>query len=235
MTAEDEAQGTELVPANPKYLANIAITGATADASGRRDGLLHREEGTTSRPSRRSPRRAPASSSSMPAGGRSASYNRWVPYIYRSGRTVNAGYRESNATTRRNALETRAGTYTYTFGRTSRRRPSRSPVSGTASSLVGYDRALTHRVSVYIGGHAGPTGEADFDFVPDGAPSPRPATSSRPRPARSATANEFHGHGGDRVHGGRLQHLPQPGQRDGEHRHDAAGVPPASRASRCRS
>src|SRR5512142_3382933 len=66
MVAESELEGA---PANPKFLATVAITGASA-------GIF---------------KLAPATAT--------VSYNRWVPYIYRSGRTVNAGYRENNTST----------------------------------------------------------------------------------------------------------------------------------------
>ncbi len=195
VTAEDEAQGTELVPANPKFLANIAITGATADTTGVVTVSFTVKKGST--PVTTLTAANAGIFKLAPAGG-GRSYNRWVPYIYRTGRTVNAGYREGNGT----LTQTAPGSYAYRFAKNlSTAAFPFDPLSGTAPGpLVGYDRTLTHRVSVYIGGHSGPTGEADFDFVPNGSA----VTATRNIVQTAAcqkchAANEFHGHGGDRV------------------------------------
>ena len=72
------------------------------------------------------------------------------------------------------------------------------PITGTA--VVGFDATKTHRVLLDMGGHAGPTGEATFDFRPDGT-----AVGTQTRNiVETATCikchgPEFAGHGGDRV------------------------------------
>lgn len=195
VTAEDEQQGA---PANPKYLANITITGTpTADAAGvaRFTFNVKNKAGA-----------GVAGLTSVTAGifklapkeAAGRNYNRWVPYIYRSGRTVNAGYRETGTVAGGQLVDNGGGNYTYTFAKNLLTATYAFPIGGV--SLVGYDRSLTHRVSVYLGGHAGPTGEADKDFVPAGG-----AVTQTRNIVETATckkchgANEFHGHGGDRV------------------------------------
>jgi hypothetical protein len=200
VTAEDEAQGTELTPPNPKYLAKIAITGATADAAGLATVTftVKKKDNTTPVTGLTAAAAGIFKLAPKEAGGRN--YNRWVPYIYRSGRTVNAGYRENNTTgtPKGTLVENGGGSYTYTFGTNLLTAKYAFPIGGV--SLVGYDRSLTHRVSVYLGGHAGPTGEADLDFVPAGG-----AVTQTRNIVETATcqkchgANEFRGHGGDRV------------------------------------
>ena len=133
-----------------------------------------------------------------PAGS-GLSYNRWVPYIYRPGRTVNAGYRENNTSTtpRGTLVENGGGSYTYTFGTNLSTATFLVPIGGV--SLVGYDRTLTHRVSVYMGGHNGPTGEGDFDFVPNGAAVTATRNIVVTATCKKCHGPEFAGHGGDRV------------------------------------
>lgn len=140
-----------------------------------------------------------------PASG-GESFNKWVPYIYRA-QTVGAstatstwpaandgvvsyqGYRESNGTYTDNG----DGSYSYTFA-----------LDLTAAVMdttpITYDRTLTHRVTVQMGGHNGATAEAIFDFVPDGSA----ITETRDIVQTSVCLdchgeNDFHGHGGDRL------------------------------------
>jgi hypothetical protein len=112
---------------------------------------------------------------------------------------VNAGYRENNTTTTpKGALvESDPGTYTYTFGTNLSTATYLFPIGG--ESLVGFDRSLTHRVSVYMGGHNGPTGEGDFDFVPNGAAVTATRNIVLTAACRKCHGIEFAGHGGDRV------------------------------------
>jgi len=196
VTAQDELQGA---PENPKYLANIAITNASADAAGvatvtftvkGKDGLTP-VTGIT------------ACSAGIfklePAEAAGRNYNRWVPYIYRPNRTVNAGYRESTTSTPVNGtlVENGNGSYTYTFGTNLSTATFAFPIGG--QTTVGYDRSLTHRVSVYLGGHSGPTGEADHDFVPDGSAITETRNIVDTAACKKCHGLEFHGHGGDRV------------------------------------
>ena len=53
------------------------------------------------------------------------------------------------------------GTYRYVF-----RKNLTAAVMGTTP--ITYERNLTHRVVIMLGGHAGPTDDDTFDFVPDG-------------------------------------------------------------------
>jgi OmcA/MtrC family decaheme c-type cytochrome len=66
-------------------------------------------------------------------------------------------------------------------------------------TLVGYDRTKTHRVSVYMGGHNGPTGEGDFDFVPNGSSVTATRNIVVTATCKNCHGPEFSGHGGDRV------------------------------------
>jgi hypothetical protein len=202
VTAEDETQGA---PANPKYLANITITGTpTVTAGGVASFTFNvkNKAGT-----------GVAGLTSVTAGifklqpkdaigvadGRN--YNAWVPYIYRPGRTVNAGYRETGtvAVVAGNGLlvDNGGGNYTYTFATNLLTAVRPFAVKGT--TLVGYNPALTYRVSLYIGGHAGPTGEADKDFVPDGVTALKTRNIVETATCKKCHGGEFAGHGGDRV------------------------------------
>jgi hypothetical protein len=194
LTAEDELQGA---PANPKYLANIAITGATADAAGVATVTFTVKKKDNVTPVTGLTAASAGIFKLAPAEASGRSFNRWVPYIYRSGRTVNAGYRESTSTAGASLVENSAGTYTYTFGTNLSTAQFAFPIDGV--SVVGYDRSLTHRVSVYLGGHSGPTGEADFDFVPDGVTALDTRDIVRTETCKKCHGGEFHGHGGDRV------------------------------------
>ena len=89
------------------------------------------------------------------------------------------------------------GSYTYTFGTNLATATFLVPIGGV--SLVGYDRTLTHRVSVYLGGHNGATGEGDFDFVPNGAAVTATRNIVVTATCKKCHGPEFAGHGGDRV------------------------------------
>ena len=54
-------------------------------------------------------------------------------------------------------------------------------------------------MSVYLGGHAGPTGEADFDFVPAGGAVTQTRNIVETATCKKCHGPEFAGHGGDRV------------------------------------
>ncbi len=72
------------------------------------------------------------------------------------------------------------------------------PVAGTA---VEYDRSLRHRVAIMFGGQAGPTGNATFDFVPDGSPltGTEERDIVRTDSCKSCHGPNFAAHGGDRL------------------------------------
>jgi OmcA/MtrC family decaheme c-type cytochrome len=185
----------ELADAN-KYLVEVTVTGATADAAGLVTVNFTVMNGTIPVTGITAVS-ASISKLSPPGGG--LSYNRWVPYIYRPGRTVNAGYRESTTTTpiHGTLVNNGGGSYTYTFGTNLSTAAFAFPINNV--SLVGYERNRTHRVSVYMGGYNGPTGEGDFDFVPDGSAVTATRNIVETATCKKCHGPEFHGHGGDRV------------------------------------
>ena len=79
-----------------KYLANVNVTGATADAAGVATVTFTVMNGSTPVTGLTA---VSAGIFKLAPAGSGLSYNRWVSYIYRPGRTVNAGYRENNAST----------------------------------------------------------------------------------------------------------------------------------------
>ena len=187
------------------------VTGATADAAGVVTVNFTVKNGTT--PVTTIPSVGAGIFKLAPAGG-GLSYNRWVPYIWRTetvvgtqdaagnpfpkpaGYTVNQGYRESSGTGAANGtlVNNGGGSYTYTF-----RKNLATATLPDNVTLVGYDRALTHRVIVTMGGHNGPTGEGDLDFVPNGAAVTATRNIVLTATCKKCHGPEFAGHGGDRV------------------------------------
>ncbi len=134
-----------------------------------------------------------------PATGERAT--RWVPYLTRietatagdwpmpAGTTAVQGSTDSGGTLTNHG----DGSYTYRFGQNI----SAVVVEGTP---VTYERSLVHRVSVMMGGHAGFTADAVFDFVPDGSTPPVATRAIVPTAAcKACHGEEFHGHGGNRL------------------------------------
>jgi len=138
----------------------------------------------------------------VPASG-GESFNKWVPYIYRTetvgagsfpkpaGTKAEQGYRESNGT----FTDYGNGSYMYVFATN-----IANVVTPVNKTPITYDPSLTHRVSIMMGGHSGPTADAVLDFVPNGA------LVTQTRDIVKTTAcyachgkNDFHGHGGDRL------------------------------------
>ena len=197
-----------------KTLVNAVITAATADAA----GVVTVDFRVETRDTPAVPVTNVASISAtvaklVPPGTGEAS-NHWVPYIWRTetvsgsasgdwpnpdGTTAQQGATEGSASTATpppplgTLTNNDDGTYRYVFvnhlGAT---------MSGTTP--ITYERNLTHRVVVMMGGHSGPTADATFDFVPDGA-----AVTETRSIVETATCqqchnrNEFHGHGGNRL------------------------------------
>jgi OmcA/MtrC family decaheme c-type cytochrome len=138
----------------------------------------------------------------VPAGG-GESFNKWVPYIYRTqtvegsadgdwpnpdGTTAYQGYRESGGTFTDNG----DGSYSYVFDTDT----SSVTVDGTP---ITYDRSLTHRVSIMMGGSSGPTADATYDFVPDGSAVTETRNIIETPNCKACHGIEFRGHGGDRL------------------------------------
>lgn len=86
------------------------------------------------------------------------------------------------------------GTYSYTFA--TNLVTATLPTSGT---LIGYDASLTHRVCIETGGHSGATGDACYDWVPDGSASPTTRDIVQTGTCQTCHGPAFDGHGGDRL------------------------------------
>ena len=129
---------------------------------------------------------------SLPREGEA--FDRWVPYIYRlqtvtdaagsdwpnpSGTAAYQADREAAA--HGNLIDFGDGRYRYEF-----RTNLTSAMAGTRS--ISYDRNLTHRIAVMLGGPGAPTGDAVYDFVPDGSR----ATETRDI-VQTATCQSCHG------------------------------------------
>ena len=137
----------------------------------------------------------------QPAAGDNA-WNTWVAYNYRDqtvsgddfpnpdGTAMDQAYRENGGVHTDNG----DGTYSYVFDTDIS--AVVTPVAGTA---IAYDRTLTHRVSVMIGGHSGATADAVFDFVPDGSAITETRDIVQTDVCLDCHGNDFHGHGGDRL------------------------------------
>jgi len=184
-----------------KFFATAAITSASADAAGTvtvnftvQDADGEPVSGLTG---------VNANIVKLVPAESGESYNKWVPYIYRTetvsgsasgdwpnpdGTTAYQGYRENAGT----FTDHGNGSYSYLFAANL----SSVTVDGAP---ISYDRSSTHRVSIMLGGHAGATADATFDFVPAGS-----AVTATRNIVQTATCMqchgiEFHGHGGDRL------------------------------------
>jgi OmcA/MtrC family decaheme c-type cytochrome len=134
-------------------------------------------------------------------------FTNWVPYLYSKQTVAAAGEwpapagtfswqpsTESSGTGSSNGTLTNSGngSYTYTF--------KKSLTSATYDgTTIAYEASLTHRVSIMIGGHAGPTGNAVFDFVPAGGAVADRRDIVQTDACKSCHGWEFHGHGGNRM------------------------------------
>ncbi len=184
-----------------KYMVDATISGATADAAGKvsvdfkvldKDGKA--VTGIKS---------VYANIAKLVPKQNGESYNNWVPYIYRKvtvagtgdwpaadGTSADQGYRENNGT----LTDHGDGTYTYEFATN-----IASVTTPAAGKAVSYDRSLTHRVLIMMGGHSGPTADATFDFVPDGSALTETRDIVETATCQQCHGDGFHGHGGDRL------------------------------------
>jgi len=189
---------------NAKYFVTATITGATADENGKATVNFKVEDkdenpivGITG---------ADFNIAKLVPKGEGRAFNKWVAYIYRQevvkdsdkgdwpnpdGTEAYQAYREPDS--QGTLADHGDGTYTYVF--------KTNLTQAMAGNMpISYERNLTHRVSVMIGGHSGPTADANFDFVPDGSP----VTETRNIVETATCQNchgefNFHGHGGDRL------------------------------------
>jgi predicted CXXCH cytochrome family protein len=136
------------------------------------------------------------------------SFSKWVPYIYRTetvaapteawhdwmtatGTEAQQAYRENGGT----FTDHGDGSYTYVFAA-----DLSAAVEPVSLNAIPFDRSWTHRVSVMMGGHSGATADANFDFVPDGSDVTMTRNLVETYTCQDCHgANEFHGHGGDRL------------------------------------
>lgn len=131
------------------------------------------------------------------------SANKWVSYYYRtetvSGTTypmpdgfqAEQAYRESNGTFTDNG----DGSYSYVFATN-----LANVVKPVSNTPVSYDRSLTHRIAIMMGGHSGPTADAYIDFVPDGSPVTETRDVIDTISCQGCHGEfQFAGHGGDRL------------------------------------
>jgi len=185
-----------------KTLVKATITGASIDEAGITTVSFKVEDASKKPVTTLTSVSSNLSKLVPPAAGAGGSAN-WVPYLYTkatvSGAAAGGFYKpdgfstwqptsESNGTLKNNE----DGTYTYTY------KASVSAVSLDGSAVT-YDPKLKHRVVVMMGGHAGPTADAWFDFVPDGST----VTTTRDI-VQTAACKECHGpdfkaHGGNRL------------------------------------
>lgn len=186
-----------------KYFANATITSATADAAGRvtvnftvKDRAGKGVVGIKG---------VSFSVAKLIPAGRGESFNKWVPYIWRSevvsgsatgdwpnpdGTAADQGDRENKGT----LTDNKNGSYRYVFATNLSK--IKAPVAGTA---IPYERNRLHRVTLMMGGHEGPTATAYFDFAPDGSSARDSRTIVQTNTCRACHGAEFHGHDGDRL------------------------------------
>ncbi|MBI5485729.1 MAG: OmcA/MtrC family decaheme c-type cytochrome [Deltaproteobacteria bacterium] len=185
---------------NGKYIATATITAATADAAG-----LVTVDFTVENPDGAPVTTIAAIKANIaklePASG-GESFSKWVPYIYRldtvtgsathdwpnpDGTEAWQGYREDSGTLTNN----HDGSYHYAYATNI----SAIDVGGTP---VTYERGLTHRVTIMMGGRTGPTATATYDFVPDGSGSVTTRSIVTTAACQACHGSEFRGHS-DRV------------------------------------
>ncbi|MBK6684773.1 MAG: OmcA/MtrC family decaheme c-type cytochrome [Deltaproteobacteria bacterium] len=186
--------------ATGKLRVNVEITGATADPGGQVTVDFRVTNGA-----------APVSGIAtinaniaklLPAGN-GYFFSRWVPYIYRTqtvsgsangnwphpdGTSAVQPNRENNGMLTDNG----DGTYRYVFAN------NISAVTAGGNPIT-YERNRTHRISVMIGGSAGPTGTGNLDFVPDGTPVVDRRDIVTTAACQACHGDDFAAHGGDRL------------------------------------
>lgn len=120
----------------------------------------------------------------VPASG-GESFSKWVAYIYRkpAGTTINQAFRETTGTLTNHG----DGSYTYAFATNI----SNVVIDGTP---IVYDRSLTHRIAIMMGGRTGATANATIDFVPNGSPITETRNIVQTATCKQCHGIEFRGH-----------------------------------------
>jgi len=196
----DYMQSTGEYADGAKFLADLQVTGATAAEDGTvtvtftvADSDGNPYTGLTS---------ASANIAALHPGTTEVASSYWESYSWQEadvttdgdwpepiGTAADQAYKESDGTLTDNG----DGSYSYLYS--TNLSDVTMPVSGTA---ITYDRTLTHRACIMIGGHSGATGTDCLDFVPDGSA----VTTTRNIVSTDACVEchgvDFHGHGGDR-------------------------------------
>lgn len=190
----------EHLEADGMYLVDAEITAATADADGKVtiDFTVQDESGADVP---NIPSASVAIVKLVPPGTGEAS-NKWVPYLWRtqttSGRAT-GGWPAADGTAAFQASQESNGTLTYLGDGAYRYvMAANLTTAKQGTTPITYERNLTHRVSVMLGGHSGPTGTASFDFVPDGTAVTATRNIVGTAVCKQCHGTEFAGHGGNR-------------------------------------
>jgi OmcA/MtrC family decaheme c-type cytochrome len=186
-----------------KYFVDVTITDAEADRNGNvtvdfrvENGDGEPITGVTG---------ATFNIAKLAPPGDGENFDQWVPYIYRlqtvtgsaegdwpnpDGTEAYQGYRE--AASEGDLTDHDDGSYTYEF-------EADLSEARAGTRAIEYDRTLTHRVTVMLSEISGPTGDAFYDFVPDGSDVIETRDIIQTANCEACHgANEFHGHTGER-------------------------------------
>lgn len=184
---------------NNKEFVDVTIVSAAADAAGvvTVDFTVEDEDGD---PIINLASLSAGIAKLVPGAGGTAS--EWQSYIYRTQTVSGSSFPMPNGTqaAQANMQSSSSGTlvnhgdgsYTYTFGGN-----IASVVRPVDLTPITYDRSLTHRAYITIGGSSGPTGDAHFDFVPDGT-----ALTDTRDIVQTESCYACHGEKDFRAHGG---------------------------------
>ncbi len=191
-----------------KFYAKATITSATADSSGKVTVNFEVKDPANKAVLGIKSIYANIAKLVPPPVDGTLSYTRWVPYLVRiqmvsgsdagnwpkpDGTWAYQGSRENNGTLTENGN----GTYTYVFA------TNISNISfPDGGPAIAYERNLTHRVAIMMGGASGPTASAEFDFVPDGSAVTTTRNIVETTACKSCHGQGFAAHGGDRVTAG---------------------------------